>query len=216
MIQPGQILNTVDEFLEARRLQSEGVKFEIRRRNNQYGMFTPGYCAFNDAVDAVYRRAPDPVIEIKPGQVIRTEAEFRRAEEMQAQGVKFQYRCNTPACCPEWKTPRNGKVSFGRLPSCRERYRRAPATKTVPLGPEDVPPGSVIRPQNGGRFVGCHSVGWSGIAGVGPTSIRIHARNIRTDETVTETLTYEELRTHLIKRPGGDWEPCEKVIEVEE
>lgn len=72
-------------------------------------------------------------------------------------------------------------------------YRVKPEPVMVPLGPEDVPPGSVI------RHVG--SEYWSLVIYANREIVKLHDRGIK----------YEPLYpTYEIKRPGEDWKPCHK------
>jgi hypothetical protein len=74
------------------------------------------------------------------------------------------------------------------------RYRIKPEPVTVPLGPEDVPPGSAIR-----------SIGfpeWWMVTSVAKIQINCGERSWS---------TYESLQKNCeIKRPGEDWMPCHK------
>ena len=75
-----------------------------------------------------------------------------------------------------------------------ENYRIKPEPVMVPLGPQDVPPGSAIR-QSGGD-------GWAIITIVGTDGISW--------PTVPEC-PYDRLAATMeIKRPGEDWKPCHK------
>ena len=218
MIQPGQILTTIAELREAKKMQDHGVVFQMRCPGGVMD-WIPGTYRFNDVANSEYRRDPDPVIEIKPGQVIRTEDEFRRAREMQDQGVKFQYRCNNTLCCPDWKHGHeafNGKIVF--VAGSREQYRRAPETKTVPLEPKDVPPGSVIRfvRDDAKGYLGDGKDDWSLVLLVYPKGVvtMVHAAGSHSSQPGFDS--FNDLRKHQIKRPGKDWEPCEKGVEVTE
>ncbi len=86
-------------------------------------------------------------------------------------------------------------VEFTHDPRC---YRIKPEPKRVPLGPEDVPPGSVL---NGGN----DDSEWLLIHSINRRELRLSDRNI---------LTYEELSKcgYRIKRPGQDWQPCWKEV----
>ncbi len=129
---------------------------------------------------------------------------------MQDQGVKFQFRCLDKACCHDWKYGYGGRVMFvGK--SC-EQYRRAPETKTVPLEPGDVPPGSLI------RLDADKNESWCAVVACGPSGVSLVARSVVTGSACLVRFEFDALvrRGSLIKRLGGDWEPCEKVVEVTE
>jgi hypothetical protein len=85
-------------------------------------------------------------------------------------------------------------VSFGPSPhKYRIKPKPEPKPAMVPLGPEDVPPGSVI------RHVG--SEYWSLVIYANRKIVKLHDRWIK----------YEPLYpTYEIKRPGEDWKPCHK------
>lgn len=87
-----------------------------------------------------------------------------------------------------------GEVKDPNFLSSPHYYRIKPAPVMVPLGPEDVPPGSAIR-QSGGD-------GWAIITVVGTDGISW--------PTVPEC-PYDRLAaTYEIKRPGEDWSFCYK------
>ena len=80
-----------------------------------------------------------------------------------------------------------------------EEIRIKPSSVMVPLSPEDILPGSIVRLKGGADR-------WRAVLCVWPRGI----------ETVggVKTLSafdFEECRAVLeIKRPGEDWKPCEK------
>lgn len=82
-------------------------------------------------------------------------------------------------------------------------YRRKPTPRTVDLGPEDVPPGSVLRHET-------FTNEWRGIVSVGKRGVYCATLGIYAADC--EILEWSELRTEgwLIKRPGDDWKKCEK------
>ncbi len=130
---------------------------------------------------------------IEPGQVLKTIEELREAIKLQSQGIRFQ------TCCPKlgmgWTD--DNFITFTSPIDCD--YRRAPEPQTVPLGPEDVPPGSAIR---------CNSITtWILIVATSDSDVRTYGG---------DRLNWQELmRDWLIKRPGEDWQPCHKVSTVE-
>ncbi len=73
-------------------------------------------------------------------------------------------------------------------------YHIKPEPVMVPLGPEDVPPGSVI------RYIGVPD--WWMVSAVAKIQVNIGPRS---------WVTYEGLQKNCeIKRPGEDWMPCHK------
>ena len=90
--------------------------------------------------------------------------------------------------CEDWEE--TVSLDFSCAPDC---YRIKPEPVMVPLGPQDVPPGSVI------RHVG--SEYWSLVIYANREIVKLHDRGIK----------YEHLcPTYEIKRPGEDWKPCYK------
>ena len=81
--------------------------------------------------------------------------------------------------------------SFYRTPEC---YRIKPEPVMVPLGPEDVPPGSAIRSNAQQWFMVTDMVNYG---------VKISGRDSLID--------WAELQEEWsIKRPGEDWKPCHK------
>ena len=80
-------------------------------------------------------------------------------------------------------------------------YRIKPEPKTVPLGPEDVPPGSVFRP-----------VSFKENEYYNPLHVGMHM--IILADTVLFTRKWAQMHEDgwLIKRPGQDWQPCSKQV----
>lgn len=91
----------------------------------------------------------------------------------------------------EWET-----VGWGNPPNY---YRIKPEPKTVPLGPEDVPPGSVFRP-----------VSFKENEYYNPLHVGMHMISLA--DTVLFTRKWAQMHEDgwLIKRPGQDWQPCSK------
>lgn len=90
--------------------------------------------------------------------------------------------------CEDWEEA--VELDFSCAPDC---YRIKPGPEMIPLGPQDVPPGSVI------RHVG--SEYWSLVIYANREIVKLHDRGIK----------YEPLYpTYEIKRPGEDWMPCHK------
>jgi len=82
--------------------------------------------------------------------------------------------------------------------------RIKPESAKVPLGPEDVPPGSVIR---GSGEIGYE--GWCLITSCSLTGIRIW-RECYPDNQKETTWEQLKLSGSQIKIPGEDWKPCMK------
>lgn len=83
----------------------------------------------------------------------------------------------------------------------RECYRIKPEPRKVPLGPDDVPPGSVFRSKE-------LPDGW-----IAPTSVSAGAGCYFHDEVVFRYKWAELQEKQEIKRPGEDWQPCWKETE---
>lgn len=79
-----------------------------------------------------------------------------------------------------------------------DRYRIKPEPRRVPLGPEDVPPGSVFRWKT-------KTSSWVTALFVSQTSVWL-ATSGSGDAWSYETL----MEKAEIKRPGSDWQPCSK------
>lgn len=73
-----------------------------------------------------------------------------------------------------------------------------PIKKIVPLGPRDIPAGSVFGSADWGDEIWC-----------APLSVEDRCVHFKDDH-----ITYENLKEHkwLIKRPGEDWMPCSKEV----
>lgn len=96
----------------------------------------------------------------------------------------------------DWRQPNTG-VSWYVLVGLRPiRIKpEPPPVILVPLGPEDVPPGSVFRPKNRGNSY------WFNPLGVLKEAMLVK----------DHMFTWAELMdSHEIKRPGEDWQPCSK------
>lgn len=87
-----------------------------------------------------------------------------------------------------------GQVNEPKFIYPPQYYRIKPEPKMIPLGPEDVPPGSAIRQLGGNRWAIITIVGTDGISW----------------PTVPEC-PYDRLAATMeIKCPGEDWKPCHK------
>lgn len=89
----------------------------------------------------------------------------------------------------------SGRFMMGLPDDSRDLLPPAPPMKRVPLGPDDVPPGSV--------FSNTPDIGWSAVT-------VLHSSGIKgeTDWTWGELM----YRGFQIKRPGGDWQPMWKEV----
>ena len=86
--------------------------------------------------------------------------------------------------------------NFGNTP---DRYRIKPEPVMIPLGPEDVPPGSAFRQRHYNPGV------WHGAIFATCDGVTIGLAN------GFEFISNETLRSlYEIKRPGEDWKPCYK------
>ena len=85
-------------------------------------------------------------------------------------------------------------LDFSCAPDC---YRIKPEPVMVPLGPEDVPPGSVLRKGHWPEHA------WQMVVFVETTFITAGSNHLA---------YYRELMgdNYFIKRPGEDWKPCHK------
>jgi hypothetical protein len=83
--------------------------------------------------------------------------------------------------------------NFGNAP---ERYRIKPEPAMVPLGPEDVPPGSLLRNKD---------VPWAVVLAVTETGFVMPSKF--RGEIYHPYREAMELGSE-IKRPGEDWKPC--------
>ncbi len=88
----------------------------------------------------------------------------------------------------------DGALEFDEYkPEC---FRIKAEPKTVPLGPEDFPPGSAIRKKG--------DIGWIMPTNVNEAGITAPLLLISTFRSLVAN--YE------IKRPGQDWQPCSKQV----
>lgn len=84
-----------------------------------------------------------------------------------------------------------------------QEYRIKPEPKLVPLGPEDVPPGSAIR-QEGFKYC------WRKCLGVFVDGVSYHS-HWGVGDCIRKADWGELERCWQIKRPGEDWQPCRKL-----
>ena len=90
--------------------------------------------------------------------------------------------------CEDWEEA--VELDFSCAPDC---YRIKPEPAMIPLGPEDVPPGSAIRSTDGY---------WSIVTQSEKRGLDIGSRMV---------IRWGELLLYCkIKRPGEDWMPCHK------
>ena len=105
----------------------------------------------------------------------------------------------SPSCgaINDW---REQSVDFSASHDC---YRIKPKPVMILLGPEDVPPGSVLRFKSWGREqpISC----WVAILQVTASG------GILVATTAPEWVEWDDLNAeYQIKRPGEDWKPCHK------
>lgn len=83
--------------------------------------------------------------------------------------------------------------------------------KPDPLGPEDVPPGSVILwNATPGNFASTPHE-WSSVLGVIPGGVYTVGFYVGSpDEPTIDFTSFKDLVPHQIKRPNEDWKPCHK------
>ena len=134
----------------------------------------------------VFRLAPEQ--PVPPGDLTATEA-----RQLCEKGTAVQWRsamCSVWYDCPHEHWPWNPIYP----------YRRKPETKRVPLGPEDVPPGSVVRRNNWPKARWCY---------IQPTDLADFALLWHGNEGPENLLLHFE-----ISRDGGKtWGPCSKEVE---
>lgn len=114
----------------------------------------------------------------------------------------------------EWFDYNPEKPQWNLQPECY-RIKPEPATKEVELGPEDVPPATVLR----GAGEVC-SQGWCAITSCSETGIRIW----RQSESSGHEITWQRLRESdsqinrsiplTGKWDANAWEPCSKAVQI--
>jgi hypothetical protein len=115
-----------------------------------------------------------------------------------AAGKAIQYRSDS---APDWTDSSDPFWFSSSDNNFNPQYRIKPEPQWVPLGPEDVPPGSVIR---GAAWQNGRSECWVGIIEVTPNGV-IASR-------LSELYSWDSLIDKWqIKRPGEDWKPCKKI-----
>lgn len=128
------------------------------------------------------------------------------AAKIAREGLEFEM---TPAGKDQWVTVINDPITAyteaDDWHGFELRIKEEPETIVVPLGPKDVPPGSVIC---GSGEIGYE--GWCLITSCSLTGIRIW----RHGASQQEEYTWKELQGSgsQLLRPGGQWEPFEKTI----
>jgi hypothetical protein len=141
-----------------------------------------------------WRRTPKPV---PPGDLT-----WEEAKRLHEAGEPVEYLW--PAGAKYWT---RADCWFSNMSGVEEAaYRRKPAPKRVPLGPEDVKPGSVFRWDCWGAQKGMqHSWAWIYYVGVYGIVVQI-ALNC----SATSISWAKAMDGGSIKRPGEDWKPCWK------
>ena len=107
----------------------------------------------------------------------------------------------------EWFDYKPDKPQWNLQPECY-RIKPEPATKEVELGPEDVPPGSVVLSSS----AGCNGTRWASVACAKTDGVEIYGR---------VCIPWSELFTHWKinrsipltgKWDANAWEPCHKTL----
>ncbi len=111
------------------------------------------------------------------------------------EGKTIQHNCRSKERPPEWEDCTNADLTDE--PSF---YRIKPGPVMVPLGPEDVPPGSALRY----KLATSPEPYWM-IGSVSRDFIDIYSPRGYTG--VGWARAFDEME---IKRPGQDWKPCHK------
>ena len=169
--------------LAGKKLEWYGVKGVWTPRHNQQAATTP-----ND----LYRLAPEPV---PPKPVPPGDLTMEQAQDLQKQRVELQWMgagkntwVDQPPSTAIWVW------SIDRTAA----WRRKPEPKRVPLGPEDVPPGSLLRDPE------WPAGSWRAVLGVG-SSVIWYGGAAKTEFVALLNSGIE------ISRDGGEtWEPCSK------
>lgn len=170
-------MNTLADRLElAAKIAREGLPWEYEFQNSWH----PGENILT-SVSFPIRIKEDPFAELKKAH---------------AEGKMIQYQtidetwedCSTPVWLPE------------------SNYRIKPEPKLVPLDPEDVTPGSVIRHMNATEW------NWYSVVSIHRCNIALGSFN---GNLGTDAPTYHQLIDCLILRPGStEWIPCSKEVEA--
>lgn len=130
---------------------------------------------------------------IKPTPIQQGDLTWEAAKRLHEEGVKVQWL--TVGGCG-WILASDSVFAVTAVDSWKTdtAYRRAPVPRKVPLGPEDVPPWSVVKP-NGSSW-------WQQVLSVNQNDIH----------TFHNSISYDHLMNHnwVIQRPGQDWQRCEK------
>ena len=118
-------------------------------------------------------------------------SQLRLAADITEKKLEWEYR---PTEDQDWR-PSTGVVITSALFSDGHQIRIKPAPAMIPLGPEDVPPGSYVRHKVSSDHC------WAVVTAVHGDTIRV----------MSLALSYDLLKeSYLIKRPGQDWQPCHK------
>jgi hypothetical protein len=105
-----------------------------------------------------------------------------------AEGKTIEILANRKGC-EDWEE--TVSLDFSCTPDC---YRIKPEPAMIPLGPEDVPPGSGMRTIGGTQ--------WWAVSSVAKTQVNLGQNGWSTYEALQKCFE--------IKRPGEDWKPCHK------
>ena len=147
---------------------------------------------------------------LKPAPVPPGDLTWDEARELHEEGVSIQFCAPGHYSaladeCGAWDDVVSWFDCSGRNEIEAAAYRRKPQPKRVPLGPEDVPPGSVFRNQHWGRSWSACLGAWTEIVGLATVNADAPALAIKR--------SYQALLDEgwQISRDGGKtWEPCWK------
>lgn len=141
---------------------------------------------FNAGVYYATYRVPSTVPWPVVDKWAKEKEAFERGERIQLRNLKYGRIKWSFVSDPGWNDNLEG-----------DEYRIAPPT--IPLGPEDVPPGSVFRWKNSFRWINPVGVAEDGIC-------------VSTSDHVLSRITYQQLKDDNVEilRPGSTWMKCEK------
>lgn len=93
-IKPGQVLQTLDEFITAREMQKRGVRFQVRTKGNQVWA-SPDFQNFNALAQAEYRRVPEPTPKPEPKWVEISSLQALQILAREERCLEVQFRSDT-------------------------------------------------------------------------------------------------------------------------
>lgn len=140
-------------------------------------------------------RAMNTIIRIKPTD---PHPNRKEVEEGIRQGRRWQFK-DLGEDESKWRTVVGSPGWF-----LDTVYRLAPEPKKVPLGPEDITPGSIIR----GRCHNAPTTTWCGVLGVFSGHIKISSNDMPCEDRTYQDLKDDKLE--ISRDFGRTWHPCEK------